>query len=263
MKITMAQMSMSSDIEENFSKTIKYINMAKDDDFIFFPEIQMTPFFPQYEKKDKNLYCMNTEDEKIKEICEKAYKYNLYISPNIYIENDDKYFDASLWITPEGRIEDTAKMVHIIQAERFYEQDYYTASDDGFKVFDTKFGRIGIVICFDRHLPESIRTCAVMGADLIIIPTANTKDEPMEMFEWELRVQAMQNNVFIAMCNRTGREDMMDFSGESIVVDPNGDVVIKADDKEQLINVEINLEDSKRIRKNRPYITTRRTEWYK
>ena len=66
MKITMAQMSMSSDIEENFNKTIKYINMAKDNDLIFFPEIQMTPFFPQYEKKDKNLYCMNTEDEKIK-----------------------------------------------------------------------------------------------------------------------------------------------------------------------------------------------------
>ena len=75
-----------------------------------------------------------------------------------------------------------------------------TPSEDGFKVFDTPFGKVGIVICFDRHLPESIRTCTLKGAQLIIIPTANTLAEPLEMFEWELRVQAFQNNVFVAMC---------------------------------------------------------------
>lgn len=56
---------------------------------------------------------------------------------------------------------------------------------------------MGIVICYDRHLPESIRTCVLKGADLIIIPTANTKSEPMEMFEWEVRVQAMENQVLL------------------------------------------------------------------
>ena len=85
---------------------------------------------------------------------------------------------------------------------RFFEQDYYTPADDGFKVFETEFGKIGLVICFDRHYPESIRTEALMGADLILIPTVNTKAEPSEMFEWELRVQAFHNSVFIAMCNR-------------------------------------------------------------
>lgn len=80
-------------------------------------------------------------------------------------------------------------MVHVAQAYQFYEQDYYTPSDDGFQVFDTSFGKIGIVVCFDRHYPESIRTEALMGADLILIPTVNTKSEPSEMFEWELRVQ--------------------------------------------------------------------------
>ena len=86
-----------------------------------------------------------------------------------------------------------SKMVYVYQANKFYEQDYYTPSEDGFKVYDTPFGKIGIVICFDRHLPESIRSCAKQGAELIIIPTANTLDEPMEMFEWEIRVQAYQN----------------------------------------------------------------------
>ena len=86
------------------------------------------------------------------------------------------------------------------------ECDYYTPSEEGFQVFTTEFGKIGIVICFDRHLPESIRSCAAQGADLVIVPTANTKAEPLEMFEWEMRVQAYQNQTFVAMCNRVGKE---------------------------------------------------------
>ena len=119
-------------------------------------------------------------------------------------------------------------MVHIYQGEKFYEQDYYKPSEDGFQTFDTPYGRVGIVICFDRHIPESIRTCALKGADLVIIPTANTEEEPMELFEWEIRVQAMQNAVFVAMCNRVGREDAMDFAGQSLVADPYGNLVVKA-----------------------------------
>ena len=92
-------------------------------------------------------------------------------------------------------------MVHVAQAEKFYEQDYYTPSDDGFHVFETVHGTIGIVVCFDRHYPESIRTEALRGADLIVIPTVNTKVEPSEMFEWELRVQAFQNSVAIESIN--------------------------------------------------------------
>ena len=123
----------------------------------------------------------------------------MFLSPNMFIEEDGKRSDCSLWITPDGQIEGSASMVHIYQGEKFCEKDYYSPSEDGFKVFDTPFGKVGIVICFDRHIPESIRTCSLMGADLVIIPTANTKKEPLEMFEWEIRVQAMQNSVFIAM----------------------------------------------------------------
>ena len=79
---------------------------------------------------------------------------------------NSRRYDTSLWIDPHGELLDCAKMVHIAQAEQFYEQDYYTPSDDGFKVFNTPFGRVGIVICYDRHLPESIRTCTLMGAQL-------------------------------------------------------------------------------------------------
>ena len=116
-----------------------------------------------------------------------------------------------------------------------------------------------------ENLEKSIRAmeeAARCGADLILIPTVNTKSEPSEMFAWELRVQAFHNSVAIAMCNRVGKEGDMDFAGESIVVDANGDVTAMADDTEQILYAEIDLTRSREIRKHRPYTGLRRTEWY-
>ena len=70
-------------------------------------------------------------------------------------------------INDQGNLMGISKMVHIAQARDFYEQDYYTPSDEGFRIYKTPFGNIGIVICFDRHLPESIRSCAMQGAELV------------------------------------------------------------------------------------------------
>ena len=196
MKIGLAQMSMDSDMEANFLKSLEYMRSAakQDVDLICFPEVQLSPFFAQCEK--------------------------------------------------------------------FYEQDYYTPSEEGFQVFDTSFGKIGIVVCFDRHYPESIRTEALRGAELIIIPTANTIEEPSELFQWEVRIQAFQNSVNIAMCNRVGIEDEMEFSGESIVTDFNGNICVVADGKEQLLITEIDLGAATETRKIKPYIWLRRSNLY-
>ena len=69
-----------------------------------------------------------------------------------------------------------------------------------------------------------------MGVDLILIPTVNTKQESMYIFEKEICAQAVQNSVAVAMCNRVGSEGKMDFAGESLAVDANGRVIVKTDD---------------------------------
>lgn len=262
MKLALAQISMTENMHENLEKSLLFCDRAKGNDLLFFPEIQLSPFFPQYEKRNVDRYCLQPDSAEIRSLKEKAAQHHYYLSPNVYLERQGKRYDTSLWITPDGHLEDTAQMVHIAQAEQFYEQDYYTPSDTGFKVFDTPFGKVGIVICYDRHLPESIRTCTLKGADLIIVPTANTKAEPMEMFEWEMRVQAMQNQVFIAMCNRVGTEDTMNFAGESLVIHPSGEVLAKADDSEQLLTCEIDLLEASQWKDKVPYLRTRRSEWY-
>lgn len=265
MKLAMAQMCMTTSITENLEKSLNFCDAAKKNgaDLLFFPEIQCTPFFPQYEKLDVRNYRMRADGEEIQKFKEKSVKHQMYLSPNLYLEENGHCYDASFWITPKGELEGISKMVHIAQAEQFYEQDYYTPSDDGFKVFDTEFGKIGIVICYDRHLPESIRICTLMGADLILVPTANCKSEPLEMFEWEMRVQAMQNQVFIAMCNRIGKEGNMDFAGESLVIAPTGDVLVKADNKEQLVVCELDLKEAEKLKKQKPYLESREPKWYR
>lgn len=109
---------------------------------------------------------------------------------------------------------------------------------------------------------QAIQDAAASGADLILILTANTKAEPMEMFEWEIRTQAFQNSTAIAMCNRVGLEERMDFSGESLVIDANGNVITKADDREEILYAEVDLKESRTIRAKRPYTSLRKKEWY-
>lgn len=196
---------MQKEMEQNLTKSLEFCDRAAGCGLLFFPEIQLSPFFPQYEGRDVGQYCLT---------------------------------------------EDSAA----VQAPQFYEQDYYTPSDDGFKVFGTPFGKIGIVICYDRHLLESIRTCVLKGADLVIIPTANIKAENMKLFEWEIRVQAMQNQVFVAMCNRVGIEDAMEFSDEFLVVHPSDEVLLKADDREQLLTCELDLSEAREWRSRIPYL---------
>ena len=265
MRIALAQMKTSKNMQDNLDKSIKMIKEAAkhNADMILFPEVQLTEFFPQYEGREVQKYRLKIDAKEVRKLQEASRENSIISIPNIYLEEKGKPYDASLLIGTDGTIQGIQKMVHVAQAKQFYEQDYYTPSDDGFKVFDTIYGKIGIVVCFDRHYPESIRTETLMGADLIVIPTVNTKAEPSEMFEWELRVQAFQNSVAIAMCNRVGTEGQMDFSGESIVIDPKGNVVAKAKDEEQILYADIDLSDSAKIRKDRPYTDLRRTEFYR
>ncbi len=263
MKLAMAQMAMTADMHDNYQKSLSLCDAARSCDVLFFPEIQLSPFFPQYEKTDASRYALSITDPLIRGLAAKAAETKLYLSPNIYLEQNGRRYDASLFIRPDGTIQGVSTMVHILQAEQFYEADYYTPSADGFRVYPTPFGTIGIVICFDRHLPESVRTCALLGADLILIPTANTKAEPLDLFEWEIRVQAMQNQVFIAMCNRVGQEGAMAFAGQSLLAGPDGALLAKADDQERLMTADIDLSKAAYWRKKRPYLSLRRPELYR
>lgn len=264
MKIAMAQMRMSADMTANLNQTLKCIEeaAAQGADLILFPEIQLSPFFPKHPGQDASQYCMTMDSPYLKAVQDACAAHRIFASPNFYMALDGGRYDTSFLIDSTGKILGAQKMVHVAQAPAFFEQDYYTPSDDGFKVFDTPFGKIGIVVCFDRHYPESIRTEALKGVNLILVPTANITDEPDELFQWEIKVQAYQNSVGIAMCNRTGAEGAVTFSGRSIVAGPDGETLALAGGDEAMLYAEIELGQAAARRQAKPYTGLRRPEWY-
>jgi predicted amidohydrolase len=253
----MAQTRMTASIEENLQKTLYFMERAKkaQADLIFFPEVQLSPFFPQYENRDASSWLLTMDSPEIRTIRAKCRELDLYASPNVYLEQEGKRYDASLMIDGHGQVLGVSEMVHIAQARYFYEQDYYTPSEEGFRVYDTPFGKIGIVICFDRHLPDGIRSCAQQGAELVLIPTANIEGEPLELFQWEVRVQSFQNTVFAAMCNRVGPEGELTFAGQSLLTAPNGDLLHLAGCTEELLVLDVPLEQAAQERAKRPWLS--------
>ena len=264
LKLALAQMRMTEDRDENLQKALRLLKGAAEAGarLICFPEVQLSPFFPQYENRNADRWVIPADSPYIHAFCDACRISRIYASPNFYVEEKGRRYDMSLLIDDQGRILGRQKMVHIAQGACFYEQDYYTPSEDGFEVFDTPLGKIGIVVCFDRHYPESVRTSALKGAELILIPTANYKEEPSELFQWEIKIQAFQNSVNIAMCNRVGLEDAMDFSGESIVSDFNGETLALAGDKEGLLFAEVDPTAATAARAKKPYTALRRPELY-
>ena len=264
MKLALAQMKMAHSMQANLDKSIQLIRRASElgAELICFPEVQLSPFFPQYEKRDARAYAVTLDEPYVRAICDACREVGIHASPNFYVEEGGKFYDMSLLIDDCGQIIGKQKMVHIARCQQFYEQDYYTPSEEGFRVFDTKLGKIGIVVCFDRHYPESIRTQTLRGADLILIPTANTVSEPSELFQWEVKIQAFHSSVNIAMCNRVGTEDEMTFSGESIVANYNGDTVALAGPDQELLIAEVDLTAASEMRRKKPYTSLRRKELY-
>ncbi len=255
-KIGMAQLSVSQSMEENLGKSLSAIKeaAAKRSDLIIFPEIQLCPFFPQYKNSNAKPYCLKLDSPEVQSLQDACKKSNINAIPNIYLSEGRNAFNASIMIDRSGQILGVSKMVHITQTPGFYEQTYYTPSTEGFKVFETDIGRIGIVICFDRHFPESFRDCVVQGADLIIVPTVNMLGEPMEMFDWEIRVAAFQNSVAIGMCNRVGQEGDATYYGRSILAGPSGEIIMQADNTEKIFFAEFKLSGIRTARQKNNYL---------
>jgi predicted amidohydrolase len=118
--------------------------------------------------------------------------------------------------------------------------DKFVRGGDALPVFDTEFGRVGILICFDLRHPEAARCLALAGADLIVLPT-NWPDGAEMAAEHIALVRAAENKVFLATCDRVGTENGTHFIGLSKIIDPYGRVLASAGDSEAIIEADIDL----------------------
>ncbi|MGH9203001.1 MAG: carbon-nitrogen hydrolase family protein, partial [Vicinamibacterales bacterium] len=156
------------------------------------------------------------------------------------------------------------RMVHITEYACFHEQGYYTPGDRGAPVYQTRVGKVGVAICYDRHFPEYMRALALGGAELVVVPQAGTIGEwPDGLYEAEMQVAAFQNGYFVALCNRVGREDCVDFAGESFVCAPDGRVLARArPGGDEILYVDVDLATTARSHARELFMKHRRPELY-
>jgi len=183
---------------------------------------------------------------------------------NLYERDGVHAYDSSPVIDADGTLLGVTRMIHITDYPCFHEQGYYTPGDKGAPVFTTKAGRVGVSICYDRHFPEYMRALAVNGADLVIVPQAGAVDEwPEGLYEAEMRVAAFQNGYFTALCNRVGKEEKLDFAGESFVCGPDGQVIARAPKSaDAILYADVNLSETAESNARRLFMKHRRPQLY-
>lgn len=195
---------------------------------------------------------------------EKARELGVVIVLNFYERDGDHAFDSSPVIDADGTLLGTTRMVHITEYACFHEQGYYTPGDTGAPVYQTKAGRLGVAICYDRHFPEYMRALALNGADIVFVPQAGSVDEwPAGLYEGEMQVAAFHNGYHVALCNRVGAEDCLAFAGESFVCAPDGSIVARAaQGEDQVLYADVDLASANASYARRLFLKHRRPALY-
>lgn len=195
---------------------------------------------------------------------ERARRLGVVVVLNFFERDGDRTFDSSPVIDADGTVLGVTRMVHITDYPCFHEQGYYHPGDTGAPVYQTKAGRVGVAICYDRHFPEYMRALALAGADIVFVPQAGTVGEwPDGLYEGEMRVAAFQNGYHVALCNRVGAEECVTFAGESFVCDADGRVVARAPaGADHILVADVDLAANDRSHARRLFLHHRRPDLY-
>lgn len=193
------------------------------------------------------------------------------------------YHNTAAILDSDGGLNGIYRKMHIPDDPLYYEKYYFTPGDLGFKAFDTHFGRIGTLVCWDQWYPEGARLTALQGAHILFYPTAigwhpaeKQKYGEAQHDAWRTiqRAHAIANGVFVGVVNRVGHEtgnirgneapgEGLDFWGGSFLCDPFGRILAEAShDKEEILYGKVDLDLIDETRRNWPFLRDRRIESY-
>ena len=181
------------------------------------------------------------------------------------------YHNSLVVIDADGTLMGTYRKKHIPDDPGFHEKYYFTPGDDEYKIFDTKYVKIGTLICWDQWYPEAARITALKGAELLVYPTAigtlpaekgEKGHEFLEAWQTIQRSHAIANGCYVASINRVGQEGDISFWGQSFVSGPFGQVQAKAGGEEEVLQTAIDISAIEKQRQTWPFFRDRRIDTY-
>src|SRR5579885_2716190 len=197
-----------------------------------------------------------------------AAKHKMVIVVPVYEEEmTGLYFNTASVIDADGRFLGKYRKHHIPQvAPGFWEKFYFTPGDTGYPVFNTRYAKVGVYICYDRHFPEGARILGLNGAEVVFNPSATVAGLSQYLWKLEQPAHAVANGYFVAASNRVGTEapwNIGKFYGTSYVVDPRGNfLAIGSEDKDELVVASCDLSMIEEVRRTWQFFRDRRPEMY-
>ncbi len=275
LKVAITQMSCSSNYEENRAKAEEMVAKCaeKGAQIILLQELFSNLYFCQVE--DYNKFDLAEEADNsniIKRFQKVAKKYGVVLPISFFEKSGTNYFNSLVMIDADGSNLGLYRKTHIPTGECYEEKFYFSPGDTGFKVWNTKFGRVGVGICWDQWCPETARILALKDAEIILYPTA-IGSEPVlvrdSMPHWRNTMcgHAAANIIPVLASNRVGKEvagkSSMVFQGYSFIADQHGCVVEEMDRVEEGFRIhEFDLKEIDKERRDWGVFRDRRPECY-
>ena len=177
------------------------------------------------------------------------------------------YYNTAAVIDADGKYLGKYRKTHIPHClPGFWEKFYFTPGNSGFPTFDTKYARIGVYICYDRHFPEGARALGLNGAEIVFNPSATVAGLSEYLWELEQPAHAVANGYFVGAINRVGHEqpwDIGEFYGKSYFCSPRGKIIAQASrDSDELVVADLNLDEIREVRNVWQFFRDRRPETY-
>jgi N-carbamoylputrescine amidase len=274
-KIGLVQVSCTKDKKENLDKHIEKIREAAKQgaQIVCLQELFLSLYFCDVEDYE-NFKLGEAIPGPTTEVFEKlAKELNIVIIASLFEKRaTGLYHNTTAVIDADGKYLGKYRKMHIPDDPGYYEKFYFTPGDTGYMTFDTKYAKIGVLICWDQWYPEAARITALMGAEVLFFPTAIgwAKTQSKEVNEeqygaWQTiqRSHSVANGVHVVSVNRVGEEGEMLFWGGSFVSNPFGRVLYQAShEKEEVYVQEIDLQKTEYYRTHWPYMRDRRIDSY-
>jgi N-carbamoylputrescine amidase len=177
------------------------------------------------------------------------------------------YFNTAAVIDADGKFLGKYRKHHIPHVHPgFWEKFYFTPGDLGYTVFNTKYARVGVYICYDRHFPEGARILGLNGAEIVFNPSATVAGLSEYLWELEQPAHAVANGYFVGAINRVGKEkpwNIGEFYGKSYFCNPRGKIIAQASrDKDEIVVAELDLDVIEEVRRTWQFFRDRRPDTY-
>lgn len=274
-RVALVQMRMEADPARNLAAAEKRIAEAAKHgaQVVCLPELYRSLYFPQTEDADNFSLAESVPGPSSRSMSALAKKHKIVIVAPVFEKRaQGVYHNSALVFDADGRMAGHYRKMHIPDDPEFYEKFYFAPGDLGFPVFDTAYGRIGVLICWDQWFPEAARLASLRGAQILFYPTAIGHhahvDEPAwkeQHTAWETvqRGHAVANGVFVAAVNRVGTEGKLRFWGQSFLSSPFGALRARgAEDKEEIVFADVDYAEIDRVRHGWPFLRDRRIDAY-